>query len=172
MEHATEFSMLLLEEATINRRRRIGSLVRWALVFASFAAVAWATGQWLSQGRAPVGVLSWCMLVVHASACGLPAAAVFWLAFVRPLLALLHLVAEDYAWLDVGECLELAELCEKTPGLVAYRDRVRAANRRFTCGESNAMFAWAREQDWLREVAEEEARARSGCQRLYGIGQS
>jgi hypothetical protein len=171
MEQTAEFSMRLLDEAVINRRRRIGGLVRGMLVLAGFAAAAWAAGRGLSRGHAPVGPLNWVMLVVHSSACGLLGAVVFWLAFVRPLISLLHLVAEDYDWLAESECLELAELCEKTPGLVAYRDQVRAANRRFTSGESDAMFSWASEQEYLRQAAEE-TRARAGCQRLYGIEQS
>lgn len=157
MKHTVEFSMRLLDEPAINRRRVLGRLLRAALLFAGFSVSAWTCGWGTAQGHSFAGPLEWAVLVVTSGGAGFFGAFVLWLAFVRPLMALLHLVPEDDTWLDADESRELDELCEQESGLMAYRDRVRAANRAFTCGESDAMFAWAREQEWLRREAEEAA---------------
>ncbi|RQR65492.1 hypothetical protein DIE18_03315 [Burkholderia sp. Bp9125] len=156
MEHTAEFSMRLMDAAAINRRRGLGRLLRSALLLAGFAASAGTCGWGTAHGRSFAGPLDWAMLMLTSGGAGCFGAFVLWLAFVRPLMALLPLVPEDDTWLDASECRALDELCEQEPGLVPYRDRVRAANRGFTCGESDAMFAWAREQEWMRREAEEE----------------
>ncbi|MBK3780264.1 hypothetical protein G3A43_08335 [Paraburkholderia aspalathi] len=79
------------------------------------------------------------------------------------------LQATNYEWLLSSNCDELAELCERNPGLVPYRDQVRSLNRRFTFGEYTAMKSWVDEQREQAIKADEAARERVACQRLYGI---
>jgi len=73
-----------------------------------------------------------------------------------------------YEWLDESQCGMLADLCEKTPLLAEYRDRVRTEGRLFTVGEMRAMQAWVTKMDWRAE----QARQHADCQRLYGLASS
>lgn len=171
MQSTAEFSMPLLDEAAINRRRCIGKLVIWALVLACFVGCAYVVGTAVVEAKSPGSVLQWGLVALATVVASIVATIVYGLLFVKPLVMLLHCDPDDYMWLDASGCNALAELCEQTPGLVPYRDRVRAANRRFTCCESDAMFVWAREQQYHAYVAEDAERVRAGCQRLYGIAQ-
>lgn len=83
---------------------------------------------------------------------------------------------EDLMWLPDEDCASLATLCEEHRSLMAYRDEVCAAGRRFTCGEFKAMKSWAARQQLESEETLEAAlaaqRQRDGRRRLYGHTQS
>jgi hypothetical protein len=78
----------------------------------------------------------------------------------------------NFGWLPDHRCDALASLCERHPSLMAYRDKVVAAGRRFTVGEEDAMKCWAEDREnEMRETLDAVAvaeRRREGRQRLYG----
>ena len=77
--------------------------------------------------------------------------------------------AHRYDWLSPSKCDAMADLCDENPGLVPYRDRVRAEGRKFTTGEYDSMRIWVGRQKTDAVYAERVARERAACQRLYGV---
>jgi hypothetical protein len=52
----------------------------------------------------------------------------------------------ETAWVRESDWDELATLCENTPGLIPFRDAIRASGRRFGYEEAEAMVTWAESQ--------------------------
>lgn len=74
----------------------------------------------------------------------------------------------EYQWLPSSQCGFLADICDREPGLQAYRNSVCAQGRQFTRQEALAMQHWADVQAIARwEAAAETADA--ACKRLYGV---
>ncbi|MEX3983894.1 hypothetical protein AB4Y45_33455 [Paraburkholderia sp. EG287A] len=162
MKNETEvFSMPFLEEADIERRAIRLHMLAWVLRALLGAGIFGAV---FSGCTFP----NWIGVVVLAACCaGLTVISWFFLALGLSLST--RWDWNDYCWLPSRSCDELVSLCDKNPGLLPYRDRVREAGRRFTCGEFYSMRNWTVERTKRREALEQEARERASCQRLYGI---
>lgn len=149
------FSMPLRTEDEIIRRCRKVRGLYWLLLIALMAALPWMpAGQ--TTGWTTV------LLRVMAFTVGL-----YVTKGIFELVPALR--AHQYDWLSRSKCDSLADLCDENPGLVPYRDRVRAEGRRFTRGEYDNMRKWVGQQDVARLKAEHAARERAACQRLYGV---
>ncbi|MBK3780263.1 hypothetical protein G3A43_08330 [Paraburkholderia aspalathi] len=70
--------------------------------------------------------------------------------------------APESAWMPESQCDELATLCENFPGLITYRDRVRALERPFSLDEFEGMRFWANSRHAMYP------KHRADYARLYG----
>lgn len=155
-----EFTGRVLTEMQINNRRKLAHCVLGAVV------TAMAVGTFFFPLTGPGVPLMVTAALKAAVLLGgsLIIADIFMLV---PALGLVH-----YEWLKPTDCYTLAELCEKHPSLAAYRDQVRALNRRFTYGEFEAMKVWADSRRANANAAKKEVINSEACKRLYGIAQS
>ena len=155
-----EFSMPLLAEAEIERRRkrlvRVNRTIHLASVVAIFGLVQW--GALHDGGSEAIGLVIGAIMAFLA-----------WMAILFSIEDT-RLDPERYTWLPAHMCESFAEFCEENESVQAYRNKVRGAARRFTMQEYAAMKSWVSTQREDGHMAEQRARERAGCQRLYGIG--
>jgi len=162
---STEFSMQLLAEAEIEKRR--ARLVRWGRgIRGLLAAGLVALLEWLtfstSTGHGAVAN------VMVGAFLGALISLMVWVV-VDSAIEETRLDPKNYDWLPSSECADFADFCEKNQEVQSYRDQVRAAGRRFTKQEYSAMEAWVDELHREERDAHLQAAERAGCQKLYGI---
>jgi hypothetical protein len=155
-----EFSMQLLPESEIEHRRKRLVRVTRAIHLVS-AVVAFGLIQWgvLHDGgrNAAIGLVIGAIMAFLA-----------WMV-ISIAIEDTRLDPERYTWLPTAMCESFAEFCEENDGVQGYRNKVRDAARRFTMEEYSAMKSWVSEQREDGRLAEQRAKERAGCQRLYGI---
>jgi len=159
-----EFSMLLRAEADIEQRRtrlvRIHNTFHAVSAIVGFGAMQWlfvAFGHGDLGGRVVFGLFMGALTTLVIS------------MLFASYLEETRLDPRMFDWLPAHKCEAFAEFCEENPGVQAYRDKVRDAARRFTMEEYWSMRSWVSEQRAGEYEAEQTAKERAGCQRLYGI---